>query len=141
MPLSNVTTSQLYEAISRIGPAQAAEEGYFHALPYGSGGGSTPSNVRMLKKTSIQEGTTNNTILIFDNLGFTAPLTVPPFTQIVVLTPVEGYAYDTGVDSISLVDGTISVYVLWTWVGGGTNPFTGGNVDIGLRVEPFVLSA
>lgn len=142
MPLSNVTTSQLYEAIARIGPAQAADEGYFHALPYGGGGGTSPTNnIRMLKRTNIQAGDLDRAFITFDNLGLSSPFTVTPFLQTTILTPVPGYSYDANVISIvNFVAQSITYDVRWYWDGVGDNPNTGGNFDIGLRVEPFVLS-
>lgn len=140
MPLSNVTTSQLYEAIARIGPAQAAEEGYFHALPCG-GGGTSPTNVRMLKKTNTQAGDLDRAFITFDNLGLSSPFTVTPFLQTTILTPVSGYSYDANIiSSVDFVAQSITYDVRWYWDGAGDNPNTGGNFDIGLRVEPFVLS-
>lgn len=138
MPLSNVTTSQLYEAIARIGPAQAAEEGYFHAIPYGSGGGTSPSNIRMLKQTNTQTGDIEQALIVFSSLGFSPSLTQAPFIQAVILNPVEGYAYNIAASSTPQI---ATVRVQWAWMGNGDNPLTGGNFDIGLRVEPFILSA
>jgi hypothetical protein len=141
LPLSNITTSQLYEAIARIGPAQAAEEGYFHALPYGEGGG-TPavSNVRMLKQSNVQTGDIGQALIVFSSLGFTTPLTQAPFLQTTILNPVAGYAYNAVPYEVDLGSQSITVRVQWAWMGAGDDPLTGGNFDIGLRVEPFVLS-
>lgn len=38
--MQNVTKDELSIAISRVGSSEAAKLGYFHALPYGEGGGS-----------------------------------------------------------------------------------------------------
>jgi len=136
LPLSNVTTSQLYEAIARIGPAQAAEEGYFHALPYG-GGGTSPTNVRMLMQSNTQAGDIGQAFIVFPSLGFSPPLTQAPFLQAAILNPVEGYAYTLATLGTAQ---TATVRVQWAWIGTGEDPLTGGTFDIGLRVEPFVLS-
>lgn len=91
----------------------------------------------MLKRTNIQAGDVEQSLIVFSSLGFSPSLTQAPFLQAVILNPVEGYAYNVLTSSTPQ---TATVRVQWAWIGTGDNPLTGGNFDIGLRVEPFVLS-
>lgn len=138
--LKNVTPTELYEAIQRIGSAVAAAQGYFHALPYGSGGGELVGNVRMYRGKSLTVPGMNRSRIEFELTGFDSPLVEPPFAMMNVLNPVVDYEYDVSVEKIDYASQVLTVMLRWYWVGDGVDPDTGGNVDVGLRVEPFVVS-
>lgn len=140
MALENVTADELSIAIHRVGAGEAAKLGYFHALPYGEGGGPGPSyGGKMFRASAAPAGPPGFYLAEFDIGDWIPPLSVVPFTRSVVLNPVADYIYTTR--EFVLADlRHINVTVSVEWVGEGVDPGTGGNVDVGLKVEPFVLS-
>lgn len=132
-----LTIDQLVNKLARIGVIEAAADGAFHDLPYGQGGGGGTSNVRMLRATATPNGPPGFYIATF-TYGI-PPLTEQPFLQAVVLNPVTDYTYELNTfGSVDLLSAAVGVRV--EWAGAGADPGLGGNVDIGLRVEPFVAT-
>lgn len=129
-----VTTTELYEAIQHVGAARAAAQGYFHNLP-GGGGGS--SNVKMYStRGSSWFSQTSRALFNVSTLG----LTVAPFMNVTVLTPKDGFNYK--VESVTIDESMsfIEVIVKPDWLDEGLPPENSWDVEIGLRVEPFVAS-
>lgn len=139
MALKDVTPDELSIAINRVGTAEVAKLGYFHALPYGSGGGGGDYGGKMFMAAASPNGPPGFYAAVFDIGEWIPPLTVAPFTRSVVLNPVVGYLYSTR-EFVSEDFRLVNVAVTVEWVGDGVDPGTGGAVNIGLKVEPFVLS-
>lgn len=136
--LKDVTASELSQAIYRIGVGETAKQGYFHALPYGSGGGNYGG--KMFKAAAVPNGPPGFYVATFDIGSWIPPLSVVPFTRSVVLNPVLDYVYQLS-EFVEPDLRTVNVSVTVEWLGEGADPGTGGAVDIGLKVEPFILSS
>lgn len=137
--LEDVSADDLSIAINRVGVGEAAKLGYFHSLPYGGGGGGVTKS-RTYRVSNLPIPGINQSRVDFSLTGFADRFTKMPFTDLLVLNPVLGYEYNVFVADINFVTQVIGVKVGWYWSGDGVDPDTGGNVDVGLRVEPFVLT-
>lgn len=132
----STSVRELYESLVRVGVEKTASLGLFHSLPYG--GGSSGSGVKVYRSSAdLSPPTGSGLRAMFDisEMG----LTEAPFLLSTVLNPVGSYGYmlvSLLIDpTLSFVEATYQA----VWMSGGPPSGNYWDVDIGLKVEPFVM--
>lgn len=132
MVLENVTADELSIAIQRVGAAEVAKLGYFHALPYGGGGS---SDVLMIEAHVTQDGDSPPGIAFLD-YTYTELRLSPSFIDVLVLDPSSLLTYDTNIVSNTGTSFRVRFSTKWN------DPFAEGDVPafdqrVAVRAEEF----